>query len=113
MGIFKKKELPVPFMEDGLFGYKDKKGNVIIPPQFNMAYPFNNKTRTASVMVERGGDYVFIDESGDFTHGETYKWVVTDKGKTVVTNHDNPHVINPEDGSVDGLSSMDYALDKK
>ena len=96
MGLFKKKELPVPFMDEGLFGYKDKHDHVVIPAQFNMAYPFDEKTRTASVMVERGGDYVFIDEHGEFTHGKSYKWVISEKGKTIVTNHTLSHVINPE-----------------
>ncbi len=113
MGLFKKKELPVPYMEDGMFGYKDGNGEILIPAQFNVAYPFDSKTRTATVMVERGGDYVFINEHGEFTHDKSYKWVITDKGKTVATNHNMGHVINPKNGDVDGLSSMDYNLDIK
>jgi len=110
MNFFKKKEnLPIVFLaENGLFGYHDGTGRVLIAPQYIIAYPFDPKTRTASVVVTRGSNYIFIDELGNQTHDKSYTWAITDHGETVVTMRNFPHVINPENGNADGMATVDY-----
>jgi len=105
----KKQSLPIVFLDDnGLFGYHDGSGNVLIEARYIVAYPFDAKTRTASVIITKGSDYVFIDEFGCLTHDKSYNWVITDHGDTVVTTRNFPHVINPENGEADGLATAEY-----
>jgi len=61
----------IVFKEDGLYGYMDKNQNIMIPPQFDGAYPFSEGL--ASVYMhdmlpdcETDCWYGFIDTSGEF-----------------------------------------------
>ncbi|MBK6608513.1 MAG: WG repeat-containing protein [Leptospiraceae bacterium] len=53
---------PVSFEQNGLFGFKDKKGKVIIKPQYEMANSFS-ESGIAAVVVD--GKWHFINLKGE------------------------------------------------
>ena len=50
----------IPFNQGNKWGYKNQKGEVIIPPKFNAASQFNN----GIAQVKIDGEIRYIDETG-------------------------------------------------
>ncbi|WP_201978336.1 WG repeat-containing protein [Hymenobacter rubidus] len=51
---------PVPFQENGRWGYADASGQPVVPAQFTAAGPFQD----GRAVVAQGGAYGFVDEKG-------------------------------------------------
>lgn len=64
--------LPFKEKEDGKFGYIDFKGNVVIPPQFTMAQPFEFGFAVVNVGESFKIQYKLIDTKGNFIFPESY-----------------------------------------
>ena len=56
--------------ENGLEGYMNIGGKVIIEPQFDVTKPFKN----GLAMVKKGNETGFIDHKGVFTKADTITW---------------------------------------
>jgi len=53
--------LPVPFEQDGKWGYRDVRGGIAIPPRFELAKPFSREG-LAAVVDDQG--WTYIDATG-------------------------------------------------
>lgn len=61
-GSFSEGLAPVYRQSDLLYGYMDTDGNIVIEPQFLLAFPFNEGSASVCEM----GIYGYIDKSGDY-----------------------------------------------
>ena len=59
--------------EGGKFGFINKKGELVIKPQFAIAHKFSEGL--ASVRKEEGGKMGFIDREGNFVIEPQFDWI--------------------------------------
>lgn len=63
------------FMEDDLYGYINKKGEVVIEPRFTWAKKFCNGLAAVQVRMEAGGKWGFINTQGELVIDAVYNEV--------------------------------------
>ncbi len=104
----------------GNFGYKDKDGNVVIPPKYIVAGDFYNGYAVVGVKshVEPNGrvridEYNYIDTSGNtlFESGFMYALPFNDNGVALVRINKDLVALVDHNGIIEGSEAHDYTIE--
>lgn len=89
--------------EDGLWGFLNKKGEVVIEPKFDFVDDFNNGVARATMHTEKKDKFVLIDDNGE---------VMTEIDKPFVCAPDNGKMVYIEDKKEFGILTANKDLEK-